>query len=515
MMTINKQSLSSLLAGMLSDPSILEDTLVAGISLDSRQIAAGYLFLSLSNDQTQRQTYLEQALASGASVVLYDLKHDLTSNEITALAKQNIAAYAIRNLAEKAGEIAARFYGHPSLALTIIAVTGTNGKTSVSQFIAQSLEALGLPCGIVGTLGIGRVNALTSTGMTTPDPVTLQAVLADFCQQDINYAVIEASSHALQQGRLNSVTIDVAVLTNLSRDHLDYHKNMDDYAAAKAQLFNFSSVKTAVINSDDDFGQRLIDSLSATGNMTVLTYGKQNENADFYAENDQTTQQGLQFDLVYQNKAIAINSTLLGQFNIDNLLAMTASLSALAIPAKDIINVVGQCHSVDGRMQAYGSEQQTQLVVDFAHTPDALMQALTSLRSHVPTSGQLWCVFGCGGDRDKGKRPEMGRCAEQYADNIVLTDDNPRTESPVAIVNDILSGISTPEKIHIEHDRKKAISYAVSHAHSDDIVLVAGKGHEKYQQISGVKQPFSDVDIVLEMLAANDKHTQAMTVGAQ
>lgn len=514
MITVNKQSLNSLLAGMVAYPSVLEDTNIVGISLDSRHVDSAYLFLALSVDKQQRLNCLKQAISAGASVVLYDKDNDLASAEITELAQAGVAAYAINNLADKTGEIAARFYGHPSLALTIIAVTGTNGKTSVSQFIAQSLESLGLPCGIVGTLGIGRINGITSTGMTTPDLVTLQGALADFCQQGINYAVIEASSHALQQGRLNNVAIDVAVLTNLSRDHLDYHKNMDDYATAKAQLFNFPSVKVAIINSGDDFGQRLIEHLSETGDMTVLTYSKQSAtNADFYANNCQTTQQGLRFDLVYENNTRAINSTLLGQFNIDNLLATTASLSVLDIPVEKIINVVEQCHSVKGRMQAYGSAQQTQLIIDFAHTPDALTQALTSLRAHVPTSGQLWCVFGCGGDRDAGKRPEMGRCAEQYADNIVLTDDNPRSEIPSVIVRDILSGISSPEKIHVEHDRKKAISYAVSHANSADIVLVAGKGHEKYQEISGVKQPFSDADTVIEMLAANDKYEQAMRVG--
>lgn len=515
MITINKQSLTSLLAGMLTDPSILEETLVAGISLDSRQINAGYLLLLLATDETQRQTHLEQALASGASVVLYDLEHDLTSNEITVLAKQNIAAYAIKNLAEKAGEIAARFYDHPSLALTIIAVTGTNGKTSVSHFIAQSLEALNLPCGIVGTLGIGRVNALTSTGMTTPDPIALQGVLAEFRQQGIDYAVIEASSHALAQGRLNSVAIDVAILTNLTRDHLDYHNTMAGYATAKAQLFKATSLKTAIINSADDFGRSLINDLSTKENGAVVwSYSSKDIEAIFAADNSRINQQGMQFDFVFANEAVTVKSPLLGEFNIDNLLATIASLYAIAIPIENIIDVIEQCHSVEGRMQAYGKQQQTQLVVDFAHTPDALTQVLKSLRAHIPTSGQLWCVFGCGGERDVGKRPEMGRCAEKYADSVVLTDDNPRSEMSATIVSDILAGVVAPEKIHVEHDRKLAIAYAISHATSDDIVLVAGKGHEQYQEISGVKQPFSDADIVIEMLAANDKQNQVMRMEA-
>ncbi len=514
MITVNKQSLTSLLAGMLADPSLLDDIEIAGLSLDSRKIQSGFLFLSLAAKETQRLAYLEQAIQAGVAVVLYEQAQDLTSDEISALAKNNIAAYAVRDLADKACEIAARFYGHPSLALTVIAVTGTNGKTSVSQFIAQSIESLGLACGVVGTLGVGRVHALNSTGMTTPDPITLQGVLADFCQQNIKYAVIEASSHALAQGRLNSITIDVAVLTNLTRDHLDYHKTMDHYAAAKALLFNFASVKTAVINSADEFGQTIIASLSANDNIDVLTYNSQGSNASFYAEKSQTTQHGLQFELISDSGSASINSSLLGYFNIDNLLATIASLHAVNIPFSDIINGIKQCQAVDGRMESHGQQQQAQLVVDFAHTPDALTQALKSLRAHLPTNGQLWCVFGCGGDRDVGKRPEMGRNAEHYADRVVVTDDNPRSESPEAIVNNILAGISAPEKVYIEHDRKKAIAYAVSHAAADDIVLIAGKGHEQYQEISGVQQPFSDADVVIEMLAANDTQPHNVRVGA-
>lgn len=510
MITVNKQSLYSLLAGMLVDPSVLENCDVTAITLDSRQVQAGGLFLSLSKDEAQRLMHLEQAINLGVTVVLYELKEDLSSDEITALAKENIAAYAVRNLAEKAAEIAARFYGHPSLALTIIAVTGTNGKTSVSQFIAQSLELLGLPCGIVGTLGVGRIQALNSTGMTTPDPITLQGILAGFCQQNIQYAVIEASSHALEQGRLNSITIDVAVLTNLTRDHLDYHNTMDAYAAAKAQLFNIASVQTAVINNADTFGQTLITNLTAENTTNILSYNNQNSSADFYAENSHVTQRGVQFDLVSHFGSTVINSPLLGSFNIDNLLATIASLHAVNIAFKDIISVIGQCHSVDGRMQSYGSEQQVQCVIDFAHTPDALMQALTSLRTHVPEQGQLWCVFGCGGERDTGKRAEMGRSAEQYADKLVLTDDNPRSEDSAQIIKEILSGLIAPEKAYIEQDRKQAIKYAISHATSDDIVLVAGKGHEQYQEILGVQNPFSDKDIVIEMLAANDNQNIRM-----
>lgn len=272
MIVTNKQSLSMLLAGMLKDPSVLTDVVITGLTLDSRRIQSGDLFIALSVNKQQRSLHIEQALSLGASIVLYDANEALSEQEYDALLRANSKAHPIINLAEKVGEIAARFYGHPSLAMTVIAVTGTNGKTSVSQFIAQSLEFLGLPCGVIGTLGVGRLNNLKSSGMTTPDPISLQAVLADLSQQAINYVVIEASSHALAQGRLNSVDVDVAVLTNLSRDHLDYHHDMASYAAAKQRLFDMDNLKTAVINSDDDFGKSLIPHLGARNELTIITY---------------------------------------------------------------------------------------------------------------------------------------------------------------------------------------------------------------------------------------------------
>ncbi len=515
MITVTKQSLMSLLAGMLVDPTMIEEIQVKGISLDSRTVEAGGLYLLLAHDNSQRLNYLKQVISSGVLVVLYDQEQDLNSDEILVLAKANIAAYAVRNLANKAGEIAARFYGHPSLALTIIAVTGTNGKTSVSQFIAQSLESLAMPCGVVGTLGTGRINTLSMTGMTTPDPITLQAILADFCYQGIQYAVIEASSHALEQGRLNSIDIDVAVLTNLSRDHLDYHNSMEEYSAAKARLFNFSSVKTAILNRDDNFGQSLLTKLVATGGKKVWAYSQNNEQANFFANNCQATPLGIEFELISGWGNHTIKSPLLGLFNIDNLLAAIASLIAINIPFEKVCGAIEQCASVNGRMQVYGGDQQVQVVVDFAHTPDAISKALQALRNHITEQGKLWCVFGCGGDRDVGKRAEMGHSAECYADKVVLTDDNPRSEDPANIISDILKGITAPQKVHIEHNRKLAIAYAISQASVGDIILVAGKGHEEFQEIAGVKQHFSDAECIKDILASNDINNFRMRVGAR
>lgn len=493
--------LSELLVGMLADPSILEDVNITSINLDSRQILAGGLFFSLAKDIDQRVKNLKQALSLGVAVVLFDKEQVSTDEENRLLTQANKSAYSVRNLSDKTGEIAARFYGHPSLALTVIAVTGTNGKTSVSQFIAQALESLGKPCGVIGTLGFGRKDKLKNTGMTTPDPVTLQAVLADLCLKSIKYVVIEASSHALAQGRLNCISIDVAVLTNLSRDHLDYHHNMTEYAAVKSQLFDFPSVKTVVLNSVDELGQKLISKLSERENIKLLTYSSQSEHNALFEINDRHIAiDGLQFELISKLGLAMIKSKLLGGFNIDNLLAAFASLIAIEVSFNDAAKAINQCHSVDGRMQNYSEKQQANVVVDFAHTPDALTQALQSLRTYMPEGGKLWCVFGCGGDRDTGKRALMGYSADRYADYLVLTDDNPRSENHTVIVDDILTGVSEHKKVHVEHNRKLAIIYAITHAKPADIILVAGKGHEKHQDIMGVKQPFSDAHIVMETL---------------
>ncbi len=509
--TNNTRSITALLAGMLFDPSVIDDVVITGISLDSRNIQSGWLFLSLATDDLLRLKHLQQALTQGAVVVLFESSQGLTEDEVAILAKAEVPAYKINNLSDKTGEIAARFYGHPSLALTVIAVTGTNGKTSVSQFIAQALESLGQSCGVIGTLGIGQLDNLQSTGMTTPDSVSLQAVLANFCSQSIKYVVIEASSHALDQGRLNSVTIDVAVLTNLSRDHLDYHQSMAKYAAAKKQLFDFDSIKTAVVNSADEFGQALIAGFLKRSDISMLTYSSRSEGVDtFSASNIKSFGEGLNFTLSSEDKLANIQSSLIGRFNVDNILAAAACLSAVGISFDNIINAVQQCQAVDGRMQTYSASQQAQIVIDFAHTPDALINVLQSLRSHTPPNGYLWCVFGCGGDRDSGKRPQMGRNAELYADKVVLTDDNPRSEQSIAIIGDILSGFEKPEKVHVQLDRWLAITHAITAATAEDVILVAGKGHEQYQEIAGIKHPFNDAQVVTEVLQASNDESHSV-----
>ena len=513
MPTISK-NIATLLVGMVKSPDLIEKREVTSVSMDSRVLDAGGLFIATAKDAKERTLHFKEAIDNGAKGILFDQLFPLSEKEINYLAIAKIQAIQVSQLSKKVSEIAARFFGHPSLALTIVAVTGTNGKTSVSHFIAQCLESSGDACGLIGTLGIGRLDALSDSGITTPNPVDLQAKLAEFCHQKISYVVIEASSHALEQGRLNSVAIDVAVFTNLSRDHLDYHKDMASYKEAKKRLFDFKSIKTVVINMDDELGQSLRGGLTSRKELALITYSSELKGMTLQAKNIKASMKGLKFTLVNKAEVGQVECRVLGRFNIDNMLAAVGSLLAIKIPFNTVLNYINQCHDINGRMELLGNEEQTSVVIDFAHTPDALEKTLKSLRLLMHKEGQLWCVFGCGGERDVGKRPLMGAKAEQYADQIVLTTDNSRSESNKAIVVEILKGIKNQDKLHIEHDRKHAITYAINNAKDEDIVLIAGKGHEQYQEIAGNKHSFSDKEIALgAMVAANDE--RSMPIGFQ
>lgn len=494
---VKKQSLTWLLQDWVAEDVELQECMLSDISMDSRRVTAGCLFLALAKQPAEREKHLHQALDKGAFAVLIDAANPLSDSEQALLDESVVTAYPISQLDQQAGFIAARFYEDPSQHMTVIAVTGTNGKTSVSQFLAQALEGSGQPCGVIGTMGAGRISDLELTGMTTPDPVSMQRLLAGFELEGCRYVALEASSHALVQGRLNSVDVNVAVFTNLSRDHLDYHQTMEEYAAAKQKLFEMASVSQAVINIDDEFGPRM---QSALGNdVRVLSYSSE-QAADIHASAIRCRRDGVAFDLTLQGQTQPIQLPLMGRFNVDNLLATAAVLTMIGYSDDEARQALTHCHAVSGRMEGHGQQDQPCIVIDYAHTPDALEQALTTLRSHLPESGQLWCVFGCGGDRDKGKRPLMGQIAENRADQVIITDDNPRSEDHAVIVDDILAGCREPENIRIELDRKAAIVYAVSHAGPADIVLVAGKGHEAYQEINQIKYPFSDTLVVSESL---------------
>lgn len=492
----------------LVDSDTNSTSLITGMSLDSRQLKPGDMFIALAANPQLRAQHIKQAIAANVAAVSYSAESPIESELLQQLADAKIELVAVTNLKDKTSRLAAAFYHYPSAVMTIIAVTGTNGKTSVTQFIAQALENAGHACGVIGTLGSGRLNDMQYNGMTTPDPVRLQAILAELRDSGIQYVALEASSHALEQGRLNFVDINYAVLTNLSRDHLDYHQSMADYAAAKQRLFDFDSLQAAVVNADDVFGQSLIP-LLAEKQTNAVRYGFKDPQVDLFAADIRTASSGLQFDLKIGQQSLTIKSRLLGKFNVENMLATAAVLLLLDWSTDEIAQGLNQLTSVNGRMQLLASDLQPAVVIDFAHTPDALAKALQGMRQHIDANSRLWCVFGCGGDRDNGKRPLMGQIASEMADKVVLTDDNPRSENSAHIIEQILAGIETDTDIHIEADRQRAIEYAVNDAALEDMVLIAGKGHEYYQEIAGVKKPFNDYEIAMKAIQKRHSVTRA------
>lgn len=478
-----------------ADAGAAGDIVVRGLALDSRRVEAGDAFVALDGAHAHGITFAPAASARGAAAILADTAGAATPRPVHA----STPALWIDGLREKLGAIAARFFGEPSRDLAVIGVTGTNGKTSTVQLIAQALQRAGRTSATIGTLGAGLVGALRAGERTTPDAIEVQGLFAQFRDEGATHVAMEVSSHALDQGRVNAVEFDVAVFTNLTRDHLDYHGTMDAYGAAKARLFAWPGLRAAIVNVDDAFGREL--AASARDDITLLRYGIDNAHADIVARDVRAGASGLSFHLVTPWGEGDIATSLLGRFNVSNLLAVAASLGALGFDFAAIADAIAQLEPVAGRMSRLGGvDAQPLVVVDYAHTPDALEQALTTLRAHC--AGALVCVFGCGGERDAGKRPQMGAIAEALADRVVVTDDNPRGEDGGAIVAQILAGFAHPERARVERDRGAAIAFAVAQAHADDVVLIAGKGHEPYQEINGVRRPFDDIEVARAALEA-------------
>ncbi|MDO9050185.1 MAG: UDP-N-acetylmuramoyl-L-alanyl-D-glutamate--2,6-diaminopimelate ligase [Methylotenera sp.] len=461
------------------------------ITADSRQVKAGTLFLAYPGAHSDGRNYIEQAIQAGATGVAWDDKDFVWS---PAFEVSNIA---VTDLKSQVGQIAAEFYQYPSRKLGMIGVTGTNGKTSVSQWIAQTLSVLGQKTAVIGTIGNGFVDAhgmgLAEASNTTPDAILLQAMLADYVQHGADAVAMEVSSHGLHQGRVNGVEFDIAVLTNLTRDHLDYHETMQDYAAAKRQLFTWQGLGMAILNADDEFGQNVATSLNIQS-KPLMTYGLLHGEVRGVAL--QLHQHGLTMQVVTPQGDAIVNAPVLGRFNAYNVLAVLATLLALDVSLSDAVAAIAKIEPVLGRMQQFGGGEKPLVVVDYAHTPDALENVLSTLREQV--QGKLICVFGCGGDRDTGKRPLMGAVAARLADRVIVTSDNPRNENPDHIVQQIVRGMTVLPVM--EPDRASAIGQAIQLARKGDIVLVAGKGHENYQEDSGVRAPFSDAAVAEEVL---------------
>ena len=456
------------------------DADIGGITLDSRHVRDGDLFVAFPGLRHDGRDYIAQAVAAGAAAVVLESQG--------AVAHQlAVPSVQIEGLAEQLSALADRFYQQPSAALQVIGITGTNGKTSVSQMLAQALDRLGNRCGVIGTLGSGLAGALIDHGMTTPDAVAVQAQLASMRDQGASHVAMEVSSHALDQHRVAAVRFAVAVFTNLSRDHLDYHGTMAAYGEAKARLFQ-RDLQAAVVNLDDAFGRELAERCAAP----VIGYSLSDPAATLYCRELVCDSLGLNARLQVQGREFALRSPLLGSFNMSNLLAVLGSLLALGVDAGAAVEQVAQLQPPAGRMQRLGGGDLPLVVVDYAHTPDALEKALTALHQHA--AGRVVCIFGCGGDRDNGKRPMMARVAEQFAEAVVVTDDNPRTEPSQQIIEQICQGAEHPQALTVIPNRAQAIASTIAAARPGDVILLAGKGHENYQEIDGVRHPFSDIE---------------------
>ena len=453
------------------------------ITADSRQVVPGALFLAYAGESADGRAYIADAINNGASAILWEPEGFIWDKN------WRVENKPVVSLKQEAGVIADQFYASPSSQLWMVGVTGTNGKTSVTQWLGQCFDYLGRQTAVVGTLGNGLLNQLTPTANTTPDALLLQKLLADYVEQKIDVVAMEVSSHGLSQGRVNGVQFDVAVLTNLTRDHLDYHGTVENYALAKEKLFRWDGLQSVVLNSDDDFGQAIKQKLSNSA-VKVLTYGI--DSGDVRASNIRFDNGAIQLMVTTPNGQAEMQVDLVGRFNVYNVLAVLATLLVSDVAFDDAIDAVKQLKPLNGRMQQFGGGNLPLVIVDYAHTPDSLENVLLALKEEAKQA--LICVFGCGGNRDQGKRPLMGKVASELADSVVVTTDNPRHERTEDIIQAILKGI-TGECI-VEADRAKAIELAIANAQVDDVVLIAGKGHEDYQEIAGEKHHFSDVEQV-------------------
>jgi UDP-N-acetylmuramoyl-L-alanyl-D-glutamate--2,6-diaminopimelate ligase len=457
---------------------------VSGLTLDSRKVRRGDAFLALRGTQSHGIQFAAGAVQRGAEVVLAE-------GPAIGIEPLDVPVLWIDGLHGLVGEIAARFHGRPSEALRVIGVTGTNGKTSTVQLLAQALTFLGHRAASIGTLGAGLHGRLREGERTTPDAISVHGLLAEFRDAGATHVAMEVSSHALEQGRVGAVDFEVAAFTNLTRDHLDYHGSMEAYGAAKAKLFAWPGLRAAVVNGDDAFGVQLLEQLPA-GVRALRVSAHGDASADVVASNVVSSAEGLAFVLRTPWGTHTLKSHLLGLFNVANLLTVAACLGTLDEPFERIVAALENLQPVNGRMSRLGGRHGLPLVVvDYAHTPDALEQVLTAVRAHC--RGRLICVFGCGGERDAGKRPLMGAIVARLADVAIVTDDNPRGENGDAIVAQIVAGMGAAREYGVQRDRAAAIGQALEMAAANDVVVIAGKGHETYQESAAGKRPFDDM----------------------
>ncbi len=473
-------------------PESLAEVTIRDLALDSRKIEGGELFLALQGARLDGRQFIDQAVANGAAAVLAE-------GEASLGHVNGVPVWQTPDARVLAGEMAHALYGSVTTSgLNVIGVTGTNGKTSVTHFIAQLLRRAGRSAAVIGTIGQGVPGALQETLNTTPDVISLHKALADLYHGGMTEVAMEVSSHALDQRRVASVRFAAAVFTNITRDHLDYHRTFERYAAAKRRLFDQSPLDTAIINVQDPVGAGWYAELASAHPEQVIAYGK--PGSDVYADALELEAEGIRGTLVIGGERAPFYLPLMGDFNVQNALAAAAYMASCGYSVRKIADWLGALSAVPGRMEMLRREGLPAVVVDYAHTPDALEKTLKALREHC--QGRLWVLFGCGGQRDRGKRPQMGQVAETWADRVVLTDDNPRGESPQSILKDILAGMQKPHRAACIQPREMAVQYCIERAAPEDVVLLAGKGHETWQEIAGQRYAYSDLDVARQALSA-------------
>jgi len=498
------QSIEPLLAKFgINAPDVRVESMV----LDSRDVSIKTAFIAVKGHELDGREFIPQAISLGAPAIISETDDPAAHGQFTM--RQNTVIVEFFELSQALSALAAAFYDYPASKMTTIAVTGTNGKTSVVQLLTQLRHELGVKCGLIGTLGSGlyqqpfEIDNLQVTRNTTPDALKMHYLLADLAQQDVHQVAFEASSHALVQGRLNQVKTDVAIFTNLTRDHLDYHGTMEAYGKAKRRLLKQPALRHVVLNANDPESLRWSENTPPSAQVTWygIDIGPQKlpQDSKFCgARNIATTPHGVDFELYSSWGTSQITLGLVGEFNVENALAAAAAVLALGTRYADLLNGLSRLAPVPGRMELFAAEGLPTVVVDYAHTPDALEHALKAAKSH--TNQALWCVFGCGGQRDKGKRPQMGRIAAECADRVILTADNARNESVAAIIEDIKSGIASDAPVLSIEDRKAAIRHTLTEANADDIILLAGKGHENYQEIEGRRVDYDERAFVAQLI---------------
>lgn len=527
---MNTINLHSLLSGIIDyqGPTLQ----IQGLCMDSRHAKAGDLFIALKGTHQDGRMFIAQAIAKEVAAVIYESDAlDAKTQALITAHQTQLPLIPISHLHEKIGWIAAHFYQHPAAHMHMIGVTGTNGKTSCAYFLTQALALLGKHAAMMGTIGVGPFNALKKSTHTTLCALPLQQQLAQLQQEQMEYITMEVSSHALHQHRVAGIPFEIAMFTNLTLDHLDYHHSMQAYGEAKARLFQWKGLQYAVINLDDVFSEYIIYTISEDVHVTgVSLKNKTHARCDvlIQAHDISIGTEGIIAQITFSpfvhpslrkmsslslraqqsndgrrddscaNNHYSFKSPILGEFNLSNLLLVLGALLAMGFPIDQSLSVLSQLQEPPGRLSKLGGGKKPYVFIDYAHTPDALEKVLAVLKPLC--KGQLWCVFGCGGDRDKSKRPLMAEIAQRFADKIVVTDDNPRTEDPTQIVADIKQGFKDTQHVFIEHDRTKAIIHAISQAKTQDFILIAGKGHEDYQIIGEHKYPLSDLKIAQDAL---------------